>query len=250
MYHRQKGMRQVNTIKLNCENKPLMVAHRGVSGLEKENTHAAFIAAGNRSYYGIETDIHRTLDGRYVCIHDSNTKRVALDGIVVEECTFETLRRLRLCGIDGRKGREDICIPSFEEYIAICRKYEKTAVPELKGLFTREQVAEICEIAARGEWLDRTVFISFEIENLAFLRELYPCQPAQLLAGSGTECVCEKLNEYGLDLDISHLALTEELADRVHADGHRINVWTVNTLTDAERAVGMGVEFITSNILE
>ena len=40
-----------------------MVAHRGVSGLEKENTMAAFVAAGNRSYYGIATDIHRTLDG-------------------------------------------------------------------------------------------------------------------------------------------------------------------------------------------
>lgn len=40
-----------------------MIAHRGVSGLERENTCAAFVAAGNRSYYGIETDIHRTADG-------------------------------------------------------------------------------------------------------------------------------------------------------------------------------------------
>ena len=30
-----------------------MVAHRGVSGLEKENTASAFVAAGNRSYFGI-----------------------------------------------------------------------------------------------------------------------------------------------------------------------------------------------------
>ena len=47
-----------------------MIAHRGVSGLERENTNAAFIAAGNRSYYGIETDLHRTRDGHFIIFHD------------------------------------------------------------------------------------------------------------------------------------------------------------------------------------
>ena len=51
-----------NTEKVNLANVQ-MIAHRGVSGLERENTNAAFIAAGNRSYYGIETDVHRTKDG-------------------------------------------------------------------------------------------------------------------------------------------------------------------------------------------
>ena len=53
----------MDTIHLKQEGKPLMIAHRGVSGLEKENTMPAFVAAGNRSYYGIETDIHKTADG-------------------------------------------------------------------------------------------------------------------------------------------------------------------------------------------
>ena len=53
-----------------------MVAHRGLSGVETENTVAAFVAAANRSYYGIETDVHRTIDGKYVCIHDDNTSVV------------------------------------------------------------------------------------------------------------------------------------------------------------------------------
>ena len=43
-----------------------MIAHRGLSGIEKENTNAAFIAAGNRSYFGIETDVHKTVDGKFV----------------------------------------------------------------------------------------------------------------------------------------------------------------------------------------
>ena len=54
-----------------------MIAHRGLSGIERENTCAAFVAAGNRSYYGIETDIHRTADGQYIVVHDDDARRVA-----------------------------------------------------------------------------------------------------------------------------------------------------------------------------
>ena len=47
----------MDTIKFD-KKKTVMIAHRGLSGIETENTNSAFVAAGNRSYYGIETDIH------------------------------------------------------------------------------------------------------------------------------------------------------------------------------------------------
>ena len=37
-----------DTLKLR-DSRVKMIAHRGVSGLERENTAAAFVAAGNRS---------------------------------------------------------------------------------------------------------------------------------------------------------------------------------------------------------
>ena len=62
----------MDTIKIDKNNVKL-IAHRGVSGIERENTAAAFVAAGNRSYYGIETDVHVTKDGKFVIIHDDDT---------------------------------------------------------------------------------------------------------------------------------------------------------------------------------
>ena len=56
-----------NTVKVPEKGSTRFVAHRGVSGLECENTAAAFIAAGNRTYYGVETDIWRTSDGKFLC---------------------------------------------------------------------------------------------------------------------------------------------------------------------------------------
>ena len=239
-----------DTLKLICDNKPLMVAHRGLSGIEKENTHGAFIAAGNRSYYGIETDVHRTLDGKFVCIHDSNTARVGIDSLVVEECTYDTVRSLKLCGKDGKKDRADICIPSLAEYIAICRRYDKVAVTELKNNFSKDEIIEICAIIAAEGWLHRTVFISFMLQNLVYLREYLPKQQAQFLFSGDPKNVPEILNEHDLDLDIYYGNLTPELCDKVHADGHKINVWTVDGLEDASKLAEMGVDFITSNIIE
>ncbi len=248
----------MDTIKLSCERKPLMVAHRGVSGLEKENTHGAFIAAGNRSYYGIETDIYRTADGRYVCIHDSNTARVGIDNINVTECTYDTIRKIQLCGISGEKDRNDICIPLLEEYIRICKGYEKVAVVELKQIFTKEQLIEICDIIKAQDWLDHTVFIAFGLENLITLREFAPKQTAQYLISGGffrdggtNESLVDTLNQYDLDLDIQYNILTKELAQAVHDAGKKINVWTVNDLESAlPLAEEMQVEYITTNILE
>ena len=86
----------MNTTKFVHPRKPLMVAHRGVSGLETENTHAAFVAAGNRSYYGIETDVHVTSDGKYVAFHDDETRRLAAEDVIIEQTDFATLRNMIL----------------------------------------------------------------------------------------------------------------------------------------------------------
>ena len=109
-----------------------MIAHRGLSGLEKENTCPAFVAAGVKSYYGIETDVHVTKDGKIIVIHDDNLKRVAGKKMVVEESYFDELRAVRMLDTDGVTPRADLFLPSLEEYVAICRKYKKQS-PLCKG---------------------------------------------------------------------------------------------------------------------
>ena len=187
----------MNTTKFNHQNKPLMVAHRGVSGLETENTCAAFVAAGNRSYYGIETDVHITADGKYVAFHDDETRRLAAEDMIIEQTDFATLRSLILRQRDGNFGRTDIRIPTMQEYIEICKHYEKVAVLELKNHFQKEQVFEICEIIEGIGYLENVIFISFDFENLVYVKEKYPQQPVQFLTGRCDEELAKKLSDMG-----------------------------------------------------
>jgi len=240
---------EMNTIKFDNKNVK-MVAHRGLSGLEKENTNAAFVAAGNRNYFGIEPDIHRTLDGDFIVFHDDFTGRVCIDNMEEEKTTTACLRSLQLTDIDGVKGRTDLVMPTLTEYIRICKKYEKVAVLELKNVFKREDVFKICEIIEAEGYLDKVVFISFKLENLIYLRLKYPNQAAQYLVSTYDEGLKELLVSEKLDLDIRHTALTKEIIDDLHASGIIVNCWTVDDPERAAELVEMGVDMITSNILQ
>lgn len=240
----------MNTIKIQDKKQVLMVAHRGVSGLEQENTNAAFVAAGNRSYFGIETDVHVTLDKKFIIIHDDTTKRVAVDDLRVEESTYDTLRNLLLLQKDGKKGRTDLRLSNLEEYIGICKYYEKTAVLELKNHMEKEEVYEICERIGRLDYLEKVIFISFDLPNLIALREKYPDQPAQYLLGKWEKKDLADLQKYHLDLDVEYHSVTAELVEKCHQAGILVNCWTCDKKEDAERLISCGVDFITSNILE
>lgn len=239
----------MNTIKIH-KRQAKMIAHRGVSGLEMENTAAAFVAAGNRSYFGIETDVHVTKDHRYVIIHDDDTGRVSGVNRVVEESTLEELQSIPLYDREEGCYRTDLRTPVLSEYIRICRKYEKTAILELKNQMTPEDVTQIVEIIRGCDYLENTVFISFFWDNLVYVRNLVPGQTVQFLTCECDRALTEKLIAARMDLDILHEALTPELIDTLHAAGLRINCWTVNDPDDALRYIDWGVDYITSNILE
>ena len=232
--------------------KPQMIAHRGVSKLERENTCAAFIAAGNRSYFGIETDVHVTADGQYVIIHDDTTTRVAGVEYVVEETDLATLRSLRLRDVGTEQVRGDLCLPTLEEYIGICKKYDKAAVLELKNKMPEESVRGIADVVRRMGHMEKTLFISFALDNLIALRADCPEQPAQYLLSSvaDVDAMVETLKTYRLGLDVKYTALTREIVEKVHAAGLEVNVWTVDDPEIGAEMIALGVDYITSNILE
>ena len=226
-----------------------MVAHRGVSGLERENTCAAFVAAGNRSYFGVETDIHRTADGQYIVFHDDNLVRLLGDERVVEEMRFDELRALRLTDLDGN-ARGDLLLPTLAEYVNICKKYDKDCVLEVKNHFEPEDIDNVFAIIRGIGWLERTIFISFDLPNMLCIREKLPQQRAQYLVSTFGDDLLSILTQNHLDLDIKYSSLSAEQVRACHEAGIKVNVWTVNEAADAERLAGYGVDFITSNILE
>ncbi len=238
----------MNTVKFNKKNVKT-VAHRGVSKLERENTNAAFIAAGNRSYFGIETDMYRTSDNRFVLMHDGKTGRVCKTDVPIESSSYDELRNLILNDLDG-KERNDLRIPDIDDYIKICKKYEKVCVLELKSQFKKEEIITFCDIIKSYDYLENVIFISFNLDNLIMIKELYPEQKVQYLRGDFEDGLIDLLVKYNMDLDIYYQGLSKEKLDECHKHNILVNCWTVDNPSDAEKLAEWGVDYITSNILE
>jgi len=241
----------MNTIQFPA-GKVKMIAHRGVSKLERENTCPAFIAAGNRSYFGIETDVHVTADGKFVVIHDETLTRVSAGAwdLNVEQVPYSQLEDVVLPDLDGSTHRKDVRIPLLQDYVAICKKYEKIPVLELKNPFRKEDICRLVEEIKAMDYLEKVIFISFSFENCRILREILPQQPVQFLTSKLTPELPETLKEHRMDLDVNYKALTEEWVKAFHEKGVKVNCWTCDDGEIAHSLVNMGVDFITTNILE
>ncbi len=242
----------MDTIKTDIR-KVKMIAHRGLSGIERENTCPAFVAAGNRSYYAIETDVHRTLDGKFVVIHDETTQRVSLgsDNTDVEKSTYEEIKNIVLPDLDESTHRQDIRIPLLKDYVKICKKYQKVCVLELKNTFEKNDIKRMIEEIKQEEWLDNVIFISFSLENCLALRSILKHGKIQYLTKKDvTKELMALLKKNKFDLDINYKCLTKEIVASLHKQGTEVNCWTCDDKNTAHKLADMGVDYITTNILE
>lgn len=125
----------MDTIKVGDHGNTKMIAHRGLSGLEKENTMAAFVAAGNRSYFGIETDVRKAADGEFVIFHDDITSRVATVNYEIGKTSLDILQQVVLNDIDGEKGRVDLRIRPLKITFEFAKNMIKSVCLSLKIIF-------------------------------------------------------------------------------------------------------------------
>lgn len=227
-----------------------MIAHRGLSGLEKENTQAAFIAAGNRSYYGIECDIHKTKDDQFVVIHDENTKRIAPFDLTISKVTYDELKSLDLYDVEEKKTKSHLKIPRLTEVIDTCKKYDKVLLVEMKYAFSETDVQLLLDLIYSKRYPNKIIIISFDINNLILVRrkdKMIPMQWITTLYDHATVGICR---QYQLDINVHHQELSKKIVEDLHKHNILVNVWTVDNPIVALMLVSWGVDYITTNILE
>lgn len=239
----------METLKIDC-NQTKMIAHRGLSGLERENTAASFIGAGNKSYYGIECDIHKTKDGKYVVIHDDDTLRVSGIKKIIKESTLSELKDIMLYDVESKTPKDYLRIPTLEEYLEICNKYEKIAVIEFKNEFSEDEIHEVIDIVNTKHYLNYSCFISFHLNTLLTLRHVSSYVNIQYLTSKFDDEVFEVIKHNHFDLNIHHQAVSQEIVNKLHLHNIKINVWTVNNPIIALMLISWGVDYITTDLLE
>jgi glycerophosphoryl diester phosphodiesterase len=253
---------------------PLVIAHRGASGLAPENTLDAFRLALDLGAEGIELDVQLSSDGQAVVIHDARVDRTTDASGRVADFTADQLeglnagrwfeRRLsirpRLRAMVERARRDGFArpsVPTLESALRFLAGAQlKRIYIEIKGRASeREALVEATLALTRRFWLERSVTVlSFDHEAIRLVKEIAPeirtaatfpiTGRALVKAGS----IIASAKRVGADEAAIHFGLATRRAVRaMHEHGLAVSVWTVNRPVMMRRAVEAGVDAIMTN---
>jgi glycerophosphoryl diester phosphodiesterase len=215
----------------------LCIGHRGACGHEPENTLRSVRRALEMGADGVEIDVH-LCQGELIVIHDSTLDRTTDGRGPLRRKRLEQLR-----GLDAGAGER---IPYLREVLDLVDRRGLVNI-ELKGRGTAEPVlAVVREYLERG-WKPEDFLISSF--RRAELRRIRDCGvPIGILVGRSARLfrpLGRALNAWSIHVPLSQA--TPRLVSRVHADGRKVFVFTVNERAGMERMAEMGVDAIFSD---
>ncbi|WP_330456205.1 glycerophosphodiester phosphodiesterase family protein [Streptomyces sp. NBC_00820] len=194
----------------------LTIGHRGVMGVEPENTLRSFVAAQAAGLDLIELDLHLSKDGALVVMHDAEVDRTTDGTGPIAEKTLAELRTL-----DAGRGER---VPVFEEVLDTVKAPLQA---EIKDVAAARALAEVMH---RRDLTSRVEVSSFHDEAIAEIARLVPGVRTALIASRYGTDVVERATEAGaatLCLNIRRLTL--EVTELAHAADLKIIGWVVNT---------------------
>ena len=131
------------------------IIHRGLAKKTfKENSIKAFNFCFKKNY-GIETDLHTTLDNKIVCYHDFSLKRFKSKKLV---------KNLKYKDINKIASKYKMHIPTLNEVIKISKK--NYLMLEIKSKFTKKNFLNLISIIKGLKHYSVTSFNEKNISNL------------------------------------------------------------------------------------
>jgi glycerophosphoryl diester phosphodiesterase len=213
--------------------KPLVVAHRGASGYELENTLAAFHAAGARGADGVELDVHSSLDGEIVVHHDD---RLA-DGRLIARCYAGDLAEVRLANGEP--------LPTLAQALSAVGRL--AAFVELKTL-SPEADARLLAVLAAGPNPRGYAIHSFDHRLVRRVGEREPRLVRGVLSGAYAIRPVAALHDAGAtDLWQEQSLIDAELVSAAHHARARLIAWTVNDGDRMRQLAQLGVNGLCTN---
>ena len=156
-----------------------LIMHRGYNKVAPENTLAAFRLAAEMGYKAVECDIQFTKDGVPVVIHDSSVTRTSNVAIVetelfgakkrkLSELTFDEVRQLDF-GSWKAEAYAGEKIPSFQEFLELCKQYGLHPYIELKS---NGDLPLLYSMTVSTGMQNQVTWISFDINLLNRMKHI------------------------------------------------------------------------------
>ena len=232
---------------------PLPIAHRGSRVLWPENTMTAFEGAVKLGYRFLETDLRLTADGTLVCFHDADVARTTESNGPISELTLDQVKALdagyRHQTEDGFDFRgKGISVPTLAEVVMSFPEVSLVVDMKADGL-----AGPLAGFVDDHQMHDRLIVGSFLDARISEFRELTDRRVATssgpalarmwVLASRVGRGASGEASALQLPTHLRGVRVVDQkLVDAAHNSGLQVHVWTVNTRTEMESFLDMGVD--------
>lgn len=223
-----------------------VMAHRAGEGNGPSNTIEAALIAHSMGVDYIEMDVHRSLDGVFVTIHDFTVDETTDGSGAVKDMTLEEIQKLDAgYGFKPQKGDnpfvgKGVMIPSLESVFGALpdAKYNLEIKPDDVSF-----AAPFCALLRKHGMENQVLVGSFNEDPLVAFRKACPEIPTSLYISEIKQFVylhklglsnLASFNGAALQVPIERdgiTIVTPSFIKAAHARGLEVHVWTVN---DAE----------------
>ena len=208
---------------------PLVIAHRGASAYQVENSLAAFRTAQEQGTDGIELDVHLTADGVAMVHHDTEA-----GGLAITE-----VERADLANVTLPNGET---LPTLADALAAIGDSTMVFI-EVKSL-PADQDDVLLTALDDGPVPAMYHLHSFDHRIVKRLKETRALTYGVLSASYPIDPVTQ-LTQTGATELWQHESLVDvELVEAVHGMGGRVYAWTVNDPGRMEALLNIGVDAI------
>ncbi len=216
-----------------------IIAHRGASSAEPENTLASFSRAVEYGADYFELDVRISSDDSLTVIHDSSVDRTTNGSGQVNLMTFAQLRKLDAGSWFG-PGSANEKIPALREALALAKDKIKVCI-EIKADNIVNKVVKLIE---EMDMEDRVIIFSFDFNHIAQSKKLNPAVPVLYLKSPMTTADIDLAAGIGAEAAGAGSGVTQSLIDYAHNKGIEIWKWTVNSTSEMNSLIKMHIDGI------
>ena len=236
-----------------------IISHRGYSSQRPENTISSFDYSLEKGFPYIELDIHSTLDGILVVMHDETVDRTTNGIGEIKNLTFSEIENLDAGSwFDEKFSFERV--PTLEEilkryaakaHLFIEIKSEETnLMKSLRSLLIRYECLPLSQesYSEANLALPGVTVISFVQDQIIRANEILPEVELGFLLMEPDDSTIN----FCLDNEVKgyfpyYGSLTEDIVSLAHSNGLYVGAWGMETPDDLGKLLNLGIDGVTVN---
>lgn len=215
---------------------PIMrsVNHRGYNTVAPENTIPAFVLSKKNGFDHVECDVAFTSDGVCVLLHDSTIDRTSNGSGSLASMTYATVSQYDF-GSWKSADYAGTKIPTFEEFILVCKELQLHPYIEIKNdvTYTQAQIATIVDMVKAAGMEGNVSYISFNATYLGYVKNVDASARLGYVVNDISSAIIATANALktganDVFMSVRYTIVTEAKADLCMDADIPLEVWTVN----------------------